>query len=127
MVFQKHCRIWNYHWRLWTIPEATELLLAAGFDAVHTWLRPLRQTGTTKVPLPTLQISAHTELARNKWHQSQSCWMQGADEEDDDDEEEEFVECGSGHTLPPGTLQRINQRGWTAYLVAVVQPKETGH
>lgn len=43
------CRIWNYHWRLWTIPEATELLLAAGFDAVHTWLRPMRQTGTGKV------------------------------------------------------------------------------
>lgn len=38
------CRIWNYHWRLWTIPEATELLLAAGFDAVHVWLRPMRQT-----------------------------------------------------------------------------------
>ena len=48
---------------------------------------------------------------------------QGAGDEEEDEEEAEFVECGEGHTLPQGMLQRINQRGWTAYLVAVVQPK----
>jgi hypothetical protein len=55
-----------------------------------------------------------------------TCGLQGADDEDEEDEEEEFLECGHGHVLPPGELQRINQRGWTAYLVAVVKPKQSG-
>ena len=47
-------------------------------------------------------------------------------EEEEDEEEAEFAECGGGHTLPQGMLQRINQRGWTAYLIAVVQPQQDG-
>lgn len=85
-------RIWNYHWRLWTIPEATELLLAAGFHAVHTWLRPMRQTGCAG--------------------------------EDDEDEEADFLQCSAQQPLPPDVLQKINSRGWVAYLVAVVQPQQ---
>lgn len=53
-------RIWNYFWRLWTIPEAKELLLAVGFDAVHTWLRPIRQTGTSKVRRTISRASARS-------------------------------------------------------------------
>ncbi|GAQ87004.1 hypothetical protein KFL_003250070 [Klebsormidium nitens] len=31
----------SYQWRLWTIPEARECLLEAGFSAVHVWMREM--------------------------------------------------------------------------------------
>lgn len=58
--------------------------------------------------------------------QSHWLWLQGngEEEEEEEDEEAEFLECGNGNSLPPDVLQRINIRGWTAYLVAVLQPRE---
>ena len=35
-------RAFQYNWRLWTIPELRETLLAAGFHSVHAWLRPMK-------------------------------------------------------------------------------------
>lgn len=48
-------RVWSYHWRLWAIPDAKEMLLEAGFDAVHVWLRPMRQQGGAAVPASSAQ------------------------------------------------------------------------
>jgi SAM-dependent methyltransferase len=44
-----------YHWRLWTIPELRELLLAAGFQEVYVDQKPLRSTAWIA------QISARTK------------------------------------------------------------------
>ena len=38
-------RAFQYNWRLWTIPELREMLLAAGFHSVHAWLRPMKVWG----------------------------------------------------------------------------------
>jgi hypothetical protein len=35
-------RAYSYEWRLWTIPDCIELMRAAGFAAVHVWVRPSR-------------------------------------------------------------------------------------
>ncbi len=35
-------RAFQYHWRLWTIPELQEMLTEAGFSRVHVWLRPMQ-------------------------------------------------------------------------------------
>ena len=41
-MLQNLRRAFQYHWRLWTIPELHEMLLAAGFNHVHVWLRPMQ-------------------------------------------------------------------------------------
>lgn len=35
MAWQVLRRAFRYHWRLWTLPELREMLLAAGFDDVR--------------------------------------------------------------------------------------------
>lgn len=56
-------RVWSYHWRLWAIPDAREMLLEAGFDAVHVWLRPMRQQGSAAVlAAAALAISGSNQL-----------------------------------------------------------------
>ena len=35
-------RAFRYDWRLWTVPELREMLLAAGFHDVRAWLRPMK-------------------------------------------------------------------------------------
>lgn len=41
-------RAFRYHWRLWTLPEVREMLLAAGFDDV----RPPHTPGLIQYPSP---------------------------------------------------------------------------
>ena len=35
-------RAFQYNWRLWTIPELREMLVAAGFTHTYVWLRPMQ-------------------------------------------------------------------------------------
>ena len=35
-------RAFQYNWRLWTIPELREMLVAAGFSQTYVWLRPMQ-------------------------------------------------------------------------------------
>ena len=35
-------RAFQYNWRLWTIPELREMLVAAGFNQTYVWLRPMQ-------------------------------------------------------------------------------------
>ena len=32
-------RAYTYHWRLWTLPEVTDMLAQAGFSSSHMWVR----------------------------------------------------------------------------------------
>ena len=43
-------RAFQYNWRLWTIPELREMLLAAGFHSMHAWLRPMKASSSSPVP-----------------------------------------------------------------------------
>ena len=35
-------RAFQYNWRLWTIPELREMLVAAGFNQTYVWLRSMQ-------------------------------------------------------------------------------------
>jgi len=137
-------RAYTYHWRMWTIPEARQMLLAAGFDAVHVWLRPMR-TGDTNSSAEATQRPKGSEQKRSgrrgrrngKQHNKPSRDAQPAevseDERDDplsssrsdgdEDEEEEavFKEWTGIGSLTTLERTRINL-GWTAYVVGVVKP-----
>ena len=51
-------RAFQYNWRLWTIPELREMLVAAGFSQTYVWLRSMKvhrqlmQNGSTARVLP---------------------------------------------------------------------------
>ena len=48
-------RAFQYNWRLWSIPELREMLLAAGFHSVHAWLRPMK-AGPSPTHVPWLGL-----------------------------------------------------------------------
>jgi hypothetical protein len=96
-------RAFHYHWRLWTVPELCDMLLAAGFDDVKVWLRPMadeqgedaEEGGQTPVCI----------LGEEPSEAPSSPGILG------------FLE------YKPGIDMTLFQKGWTAYLVGVVRPK----
>ena len=144
-------RAYTYHWRLWTIPEARQMLLAAGFDAVHVWLRPMR-TGDSGASADQPQRPKGVERRNNgrrgrrnarqhrkpskdaesgevgeDEHGDANGSSRGDDGNDEDDEEEDEGEADFKEWSGIGTLSTLERTrinlGWTAYVVGVVKPK----
>ncbi len=137
-------RAYTYHWRLWTIPEARQMLLAAGFDAVHVWLRHMR-TGDTSSSADASQRPNGNEQKRSggrgrrngKQHRKPSRDAQPveageddgsdpldsrrSDGDDEDEAEADFKEWTGIGSLTTAERTRINL-GWTAYVIGVVKP-----
>ena len=121
------------------------MLLAAGFDAVHVWLRPMR-TGDTSCSADASQRPKGNEQKRSggrgrrngRQHRKPSRDAQPAeageddhddplgtsrsDDDDEDEEEADFKEWTGIGSLTTLERTRINL-GWTAYAVGVVKPK----
>lgn len=104
---------YSYTWRLWTLPEARDMLLGSGFSAVHIWMRRMREDGE---------------------HSSSD--GEGSDQEGSGDESSQDDSDGSGSprrregksrdeyvevTAKGMTAQQRHRfaRGWQAYIVAV--------
>lgn len=113
------------------------MLLEVGFDAVHVWLRPMRQQGSAAASALSANGSIQPKGKgaggrRGNRRQGGGGRRGGAAKDDSDDAEdrqssepeEEQEEEGFKEWLGPATftseeLLRINL-GWTAYLVGVV-------
>ena len=133
-------RAYTYHWRLWTIPEARAMLLAAGFDAAHVWLRPMRATHS-----PSAASSRHRRdeehdgngnhrrsrrdgRQRKAERHADMVDVDGSEDEPTADAKEEGIEAEADFKEWTGLTSftaeertRINT-GWTAYIVGVVRP-----
>jgi len=53
----------TYHWKLWTIPEVSELLQEAGFAEVHIWMRCMIVSAAPPF-LSTVKPDAHQQSSR---------------------------------------------------------------
>ena len=131
-------RVWNYHWRLWAIPEAREMLLEAGFDAVHFWLRPMRQQGSAVAPEASSSQpkgkACNGRQGSRRGHGGNGRRKDASNDDSDGDyeqkacgveeqpEEAEFREWVDASSFSDEEMLRINL-GWTAYLVAVVNSR----
>lgn len=98
----------TYDWRLWTLPEAIDLLREAGHAGdVRVWVRRVREDdGGATVAVAGGGGGVEREEGRE----------QG--EDDDDDEEDEYVEYRPGGA---GVDLSGMAEGWSAYVVAVVR------
>ena len=139
-------RAYTYHWRLWTIPEARQMLLAAGFDAVHVWLRPMR-TGDSSASADASQRPRGTEQRRSgrrgrrngrqdrksgkdaepaevgECEHSDPAGSSRSDGDDEEEDEADFNEWTGIGSLTTLERKRINL-GWTAYVIGVTKPRK---
>jgi len=95
----------TYDWRLWTLPDAIELLREAGHSGdVRVWVRRMREDDGGRTVRREEEGSSASEEEEDQ-------------EEEKEEEGEEYVEYrpgGTGCDLP-GLAE-----GWSAYVVAVV-------
>lgn len=115
------------------------MLLEAGFDAVHVWLRPIRQhdsdAGLAIAPdTSSSQLKNKSGNGRRGTRRTGGNARRGEAESDDSDDEfgqmtgeiepdeVELKECVDASSFTSEEMQHINL-GWIAYLVAVVNAR----
>ena len=112
------------------------MLLAAGFDAAHVWLRPMRSIDSVSAAWSQRRredehaANGSSRRGRRDGRQRKADWRAEPDDGDDepavdggdDEEEAEFKEWTGTVSFTAQERVRINM-GWTAYIVGVVRPR----
>ncbi|KAL6768098.1 hypothetical protein ACKKBF_B37785 [Auxenochlorella protothecoides x Auxenochlorella symbiontica] len=102
----REARRYNFHydWRMWTVPDVRELLRQAGFSTTYVWIRPIKDAS-----------------AGDGGRTSDTSGSQEASGSDSEESEGE-ADFQPHEDLDPEARQRL-QRGWSAYIVAVLAPQ----
>ena len=100
---------YSYTWRLWTLPEVKDMLLDAGFSAVHVWMRRMREDGE--------HSSSEDDSDGEGSERGDASSEDGSDGRREGKSRDEYVEV----TAKGVTAQQRQRfaKGWQAYIVAV--------
>jgi SAM-dependent methyltransferase len=106
----------TYDWRLWTVPEAIDLLREAGHTGdVRVWVRRVREDdgGAT-----VRRVGGESGGESGGSGSGSGSDDPAAGKDDDDDDDDEYVEYRPGGA---GVDLQGLAEGWSAYVVAVVR------
>ena len=153
LVLQNLRRAFQYHWRLWTIPELHDMLMGAGFSCVNVWLRPMQARrpshilraealqGTlclmwpySSVSLPLAgEHSSHLHLSTGATQVlTVQIHVQGVSSECKDEEGEEGSSDSGEHDEDfeeynvktfSPKTSELLSKGWTAFVIGVAEPQ----
>jgi len=101
---------YSYSWRLWTLPEARDMLLGAGFKSVHVWMRRMREDGEESSDSESGSDGSDNEQSSDGSDSPGSGHREGKSRD-------EYVEV-TAQGMTPQQRHRF-AKGWQAYIVAV--------